>query len=99
VLGQVRYMSSRNTVRKFRLGPYLDYVETLPTIDAVRGRGKIAALAGKSRFGPCAPLRGGTRIDVRACQSSTGAATVAATVLGRSPINAAEGLETDHGYP
>lgn len=29
VLGQVRYMSSENTARKFRLGPYLDYVRSL----------------------------------------------------------------------
>jgi deoxyribodipyrimidine photo-lyase len=29
VLGQVRYMSSENTARKFRLGPYYDYVATL----------------------------------------------------------------------
>jgi deoxyribodipyrimidine photo-lyase len=30
VLGRVRYMSSENTARKFRLGPYLDYVAALP---------------------------------------------------------------------
>ncbi len=30
VLGTVRYMSSANTARKFRLAPYLAYVETLP---------------------------------------------------------------------
>jgi len=30
VLGRVRYMSSENTARKFRLGPYLDYVASLP---------------------------------------------------------------------
>jgi deoxyribodipyrimidine photo-lyase len=30
VLGFVRYMSSENTARKFRLGPYLAYVERLP---------------------------------------------------------------------
>jgi deoxyribodipyrimidine photo-lyase len=29
VLGQVRYMSSENTARKFRLGPYYDYVAAL----------------------------------------------------------------------
>ena len=29
VLGQVRYMSSANTAKKFRLGPYLAYVEGL----------------------------------------------------------------------
>jgi len=31
VLGSVRYMSSENTARKFRLGPYLDYVAGLAT--------------------------------------------------------------------
>jgi deoxyribodipyrimidine photo-lyase len=36
VLGQVRYMSSENTARKFKLGPYHDYVNTLPTIEGVR---------------------------------------------------------------
>ena len=30
VLGQIRYMSSANTARKFKLGPYLDWVATLP---------------------------------------------------------------------
>jgi deoxyribodipyrimidine photo-lyase len=30
VLGTVRYMSSENTARKFKLGPYLDYVASLP---------------------------------------------------------------------
>ena len=30
VLGRVRYMSSENTARKFRLGPYLEYVSGLP---------------------------------------------------------------------
>ncbi|HEY7513289.1 MAG TPA: hypothetical protein VIC87_02365, partial [Vicinamibacteria bacterium] len=30
VLGRVRYMSSENTARKFRLGPYLEYVSALP---------------------------------------------------------------------
>jgi deoxyribodipyrimidine photo-lyase len=29
VLGQIRYMSSENTARKFKLGPYLDWVATL----------------------------------------------------------------------
>jgi len=29
-LGQIRYMSSANTARKFKLGPYLDWVATLP---------------------------------------------------------------------
>ena len=37
VLGVLRYMSSENTARKFKLGPYYDYVASLPTIDAVRG--------------------------------------------------------------
>jgi deoxyribodipyrimidine photo-lyase len=32
VLGTVRYMSSENTARKFKLGPYLDYVAALPPI-------------------------------------------------------------------
>jgi deoxyribodipyrimidine photo-lyase len=32
VLGQIRYMSSANTARKFRLGPYLAYVESLPGV-------------------------------------------------------------------
>ena len=36
VLGSVRYMSSENTARKFDLGPYLRYVERLPTIAEVR---------------------------------------------------------------
>ena len=30
VLGRLRYMSSENTAKKFRLGPYLDYVDSLP---------------------------------------------------------------------
>jgi deoxyribodipyrimidine photo-lyase len=36
VLGQVRYMSSENTARKFRLAPYYAYVESLPTIRGAR---------------------------------------------------------------
>ena len=36
VLGRVRYMSSANTARKFRLAPYLDWIATLPTIAEVR---------------------------------------------------------------
>lgn len=36
VLGTIRYMSSENTARKFDLKPYLRYVESLPTIEAVR---------------------------------------------------------------
>ena len=41
VFGSVRYMSSENTARKFDLKPYHAYVETLPSIDAVR-RGRSA---------------------------------------------------------
>jgi deoxyribodipyrimidine photo-lyase len=37
VFGMVRYMSSENTARKFRLGRYLEYVASLPTIAEVRG--------------------------------------------------------------
>jgi deoxyribodipyrimidine photo-lyase len=36
IFGRVRYMSSENTARKFRLGPYYQYVEGLPSIDAAR---------------------------------------------------------------
>jgi deoxyribodipyrimidine photo-lyase len=36
VYGVVRYMSSDNTARKFDVKPYYRYVETLPTIAAVR---------------------------------------------------------------
>jgi hypothetical protein len=36
VYGQVRYMSSDNTARKFDLKPYYRYVEKLPAIEAVR---------------------------------------------------------------
>jgi deoxyribodipyrimidine photo-lyase len=36
VLGSVRYMSSENTAKKFRLGPYLDYVASLPRTPALR---------------------------------------------------------------
>jgi deoxyribodipyrimidine photo-lyase len=35
VLGQIRYMSSANTAKKFRLGPYLDWVATLPPAPGV----------------------------------------------------------------
>jgi deoxyribodipyrimidine photo-lyase len=31
VYGTVRYMSSENTAKKFKLGPYLDYVASLPS--------------------------------------------------------------------
>ena len=37
VLGNIRYMSSTNTAKKFKLGPYLDYVRSLPTVEEVRG--------------------------------------------------------------
>ena len=30
VLGKIRYMSSDNTARKFKLGPYLTYTNSLP---------------------------------------------------------------------
>jgi deoxyribodipyrimidine photo-lyase len=36
VLGTVRYMSSANTARKFRLGPYYDYVAGLPALAKAR---------------------------------------------------------------
>jgi deoxyribodipyrimidine photo-lyase len=36
VFGSVRYMSSENTARKFDLAPYYRYVQTLPSIEAVR---------------------------------------------------------------
>jgi deoxyribodipyrimidine photo-lyase len=36
VLGVLRYMSSDNTARKFKLGPYHEYVNGLPTIEEVR---------------------------------------------------------------
>jgi deoxyribodipyrimidine photo-lyase len=35
-LGVLRYMSSENTTRKFKLGPYYEYVSGLPTIAEVR---------------------------------------------------------------
>jgi deoxyribodipyrimidine photo-lyase len=35
-LGVLRYMSSDNTARKFKLGPYYEYVSGLPTIEKVR---------------------------------------------------------------
>jgi deoxyribodipyrimidine photo-lyase len=37
VIGSVRYMSSENTARKFRVGPYLEYVATLPPTGKGRG--------------------------------------------------------------
>jgi deoxyribodipyrimidine photo-lyase len=39
VLGSIRYMSSGNTAKKFKLGPYLDYVKRLPSIASVRAGG------------------------------------------------------------
>ena len=36
VFGTVRYMSSDNTAKKFKLAGYYEYVGRLPTIDAVR---------------------------------------------------------------
>jgi len=38
VYGSVRYMSSENTAKKFKLGPYLDYVAALPTPPAPPSR-------------------------------------------------------------
>ena len=32
VYGVVRYMSSENTAKKFKLGPYLEYVSRLPQV-------------------------------------------------------------------
>ena len=40
VYGSVRYMSSENTARKFKLGPYLDYIAALPPSPPSRGRGQ-----------------------------------------------------------
>ena len=37
VLGNIRYMSSGNTAKKFKLGPYLEYVRSLPTVEEIRG--------------------------------------------------------------
>jgi deoxyribodipyrimidine photo-lyase len=39
IFGRVRYMSSENTARKFKLGPYYAYVDGLPKIDEVRSGG------------------------------------------------------------
>ncbi len=36
VFGKVRYMSSENTAKKFKLGSYLEYVDGLPSIKDVR---------------------------------------------------------------
>jgi deoxyribodipyrimidine photo-lyase len=37
VFGSVRYMSSENTARKFRLGPYLEYVAALTPVGHTKG--------------------------------------------------------------
>ena len=38
VFGTVRYMSSENTAKKFKLAGYYEYIDGLPTIeDATRG--------------------------------------------------------------
>ena len=37
VLGNIRYMSSANTAKKFKLGPYFESVRSLPTVEEVRG--------------------------------------------------------------
>nr|WP_020475613.1 hypothetical protein [Zavarzinella formosa] len=38
IFGQIRYMSSDNTAKKFDLDGYYDYVRRLPSVDRVRGR-------------------------------------------------------------
>ena len=40
VLGTIRYMSSDNTARKFKLAEYREYVDGLPTIAEVRRQGE-----------------------------------------------------------
>ncbi|HEY6548088.1 MAG TPA: hypothetical protein VI589_09285, partial [Vicinamibacteria bacterium] len=47
VLGCLRYMSSENTARKFKLGPYYEYVNGLPTIEAVRKGHTLGAGGGQ----------------------------------------------------
>ncbi len=37
VLGNIRYMSSGNTAKKFKMGPYIEYVRKLSTVAEVRG--------------------------------------------------------------
>ena len=37
VFGNIRYMSSGNTAKKFKLGPYFDFVRSLPTLEQIRG--------------------------------------------------------------
>ena len=46
VLGTVRCMSSENTARKFRLGPYLDWVASLPPPPAEERRGQGSGASG-----------------------------------------------------
>ena len=46
VLGSVRYMSSANTARKFKLKDYHEYVRGLPTIAEVRA-GAVASKSGR----------------------------------------------------
>jgi hypothetical protein len=43
-------MSSENTARKFKLGQYLDYVASLPTIDAVRHGATMTGREGRTLF-------------------------------------------------
>lgn len=38
IFGRVRYMSSENTARKFKIASYLSYVDGLPTIDSITSR-------------------------------------------------------------
>jgi deoxyribodipyrimidine photo-lyase len=52
VLGVVRYMSSENTAKKFRLGPYLDYVASLPSIPSPLPRGRGQGEGGAGAEGP-----------------------------------------------
>jgi deoxyribodipyrimidine photo-lyase len=40
VYGSVRYMSSENTAKKFKLGPYLDYIASLPLPPSPPSRGR-----------------------------------------------------------
>jgi len=45
VLGVLRYMSSENTARKFKLGAYYDYVSSLPSIESVRAANRVSRSA------------------------------------------------------
>lgn len=49
VFGRVRFMSSANTARKFKLGPYYEYVTSLPTIEDTRAPGNDGAAPLASR--------------------------------------------------